>query len=49
MLRMIGATAGGWLGWWLGVRAGLLAASFLSLIGTALGVYWASRFVRSHL
>jgi hypothetical protein len=35
----------GWLGWWLGSQIGLYTALILSLIGTALGLYYARRFL----
>lgn len=49
ILRMLGATVGGALGWWLGARVGLFSAMFLSVLGTALGVYGAGRFARTYL
>ncbi len=49
LLVLIGTSAGGAVGWWLGSHVGLLAAGFLSLVGTALGLYWARRFVAEHL
>jgi len=48
LLWFVGATAGGWLGWWLGSLAGTFAAYLLSVVGTALGVYWARRYTEDH-
>lgn len=44
MIVLIGATAGGALGWWIGSRFGIMAAFALSVIGTAAGVYFARRW-----
>ena len=44
LLWLIGTTVGGWVGWWLGsLFGGFLPAFFLSLVGTAAGLYWARR------
>ena len=40
-------TLGGWLGWALGAPLGMMTAFFLSIVGTALGVYAARRIARS--
>jgi hypothetical protein len=39
LLAFVGATIAGAAGWWLGARIGLMSAFFLSVIGTAIGVY----------
>ena len=39
LLAFVGATIGGALGWWLGARVGMMTAFFLSVVGTAAGVY----------
>ncbi len=39
ILGLIGATAGGWLGWALGNPGGFFVAFVLSMIGTGLGMY----------
>ncbi len=44
LIVLVGATAGGWLGWWLGERFGLMTAFLVSLVGTAAGVYFARRW-----
>jgi hypothetical protein len=41
LLAMLGATVGGWIGWWAGAHDGLFVASLLSLVGTAGGIYGA--------
>jgi uncharacterized membrane protein YeaQ/YmgE (transglycosylase-associated protein family) len=35
----IGATAGGWLGWYLGAPAGTFTAFVASMVGTGVGIY----------
>jgi len=49
ILYMVGAVVGGALGWWIGERVGLMTAFFLSLVGTAVGIYLARRFGRHYL
>ena len=45
-LVLIGATAGGAIGWWIGDWLGFASALFLSVLGTAAGVYAARRVAR---
>jgi uncharacterized membrane protein YbhN (UPF0104 family) len=47
ILVIMGASVGGALGWWLGQRAGMMTAFFVSVLGTAAGTYFARRWVRS--
>ncbi|MBA3656800.1 MAG: hypothetical protein H0W69_05540 [Gemmatimonadaceae bacterium] len=49
LVGFLGANLGGWLGWWLGARFGLGVGLFLSLIGTAAGVYYARRLISEYL
>jgi uncharacterized membrane protein YbhN (UPF0104 family) len=49
ILYLIGATVGGALGWWIGERAGFMSAFFLSLVGTAIGIYASRRITRHYL
>jgi len=44
----IGATAGGWIGWALGERVGIMTAVILSAIGTGVGIYAAHRVIRDY-
>jgi hypothetical protein len=48
LLVLIGATVGGSVGWWLGAFGGLGLAFFVSLVGTALGIFLARRLAREH-
>ena len=45
---LIGATVGGWLGWALGERFGIMAAAMLSAVGTGVGIYLAYRIIRDY-
>jgi uncharacterized protein YcfJ len=49
MLVLAGTSLGGWIGWALGDRFGLMAAFMLSLVGTAAGLYFANRIARNYL
>lgn len=39
LFGFIGATAGGYLGWWLGAPGGTMTAFMLSMVGTGAGMY----------
>jgi hypothetical protein len=39
LFATLGATIGGAAGWWLGAHMGTMTAFFVSVIGTAFGVY----------
>ncbi len=49
LLSFVGATLGGALGWWLGERWGMMTAFFLSVLGTAAGVYLARRWFADYI
>lgn len=49
LLVMVGATAGGGIGWWLGGYMGLMTAFSLGVVGTALGVYAGRRIATEYL
>ncbi len=40
-----GATVGGYVGWFLGDKIGLMTAFILSMIGTGLGMYYGAKIV----
>jgi hypothetical protein len=48
LLGFIGMTVGGWIGWALGEKAGMLTASTLSAIGSGVGLYVGARIARDH-
>lgn len=49
LFGVIGATIGGWLGWWLASSAGLFTAFVVSMVGTALGLYYGKRTAAHYL
>jgi membrane protein YqaA with SNARE-associated domain len=49
LVATVGGSLGGWLGWWLGARVGVMTAFFLSVVGTAIGVYFTRRLMADYL
>jgi len=49
LITMVGGTLGGGLGWWLGALEGTMTAFFISVLGTALGVYISRRLIDEYL
>lgn len=49
ILMFIGASAGGSAGWWIGAHVGIMTAFFVSVLGSALGLYGAHRFTSTYL
>jgi cadmium resistance protein CadD (predicted permease) len=49
LLVFIAATIGGGIGWWLGAFVGFMTAFFLSIVGTAAGVYVARRWAAGYI
>ena len=49
MVVGLASTLGGAIGWKLGMFGGMGLAFFFSLIGTAVGVFFARRFVSRYL
>lgn len=49
LLSLMLVSLGGWLGWWLGARAGMMTAFVLSMIGVGLGLYAARLLARHYL
>lgn len=49
LMVFIGATAGGWLGWFAGAPFGIMTAFIASMVGTGVGIYagkrWASQYL----
>lgn len=40
---------GGAIGWWLGERLGFMTAFLLSVVGSALGVYYGRKLAKRYL
>jgi len=49
MFTILGATAGGYLGWWLGDLHDMMAAFLISMIGTGIGMYYGTKFGKTYL
>lgn len=43
LFGLIGMTAGGWLGWYLGAFISIFTAFIIGMIGTGVGLYVAQR------
>lgn len=43
-----GATIGGYVGWFLGDKFGLMTAFILSMVGTGIGTYYGAKFAREY-
>lgn len=39
LFGFVGATAGGWLGWYIGAAVSFFAAFLLGMVGTGVGLY----------
>jgi hypothetical protein len=48
LLIIIGMTVGGWMGWWLGGRFGIMTAFILSTLGSIGGVILGWRIGRNY-
>ena len=48
ILAFLGATVGGWVGWYLGAPVSIFAAFMLSMIGTGVGMYLGIRVARNN-
>lgn len=49
IIKIVASTLGSSAGWWLGAHLGLMTAFFLSIIGTAAGVYLANLWTSEYL
>ena len=49
VMALVGTTAGGAIGWWLGAPYGIMTAFICSMVGTGAGLYAAIRFTREYL
>jgi hypothetical protein len=49
VITVITATVGGAFGWWLGSYVGFMMAYFVSIFGTAAGVYLGRRWTALYL
>lgn len=49
IIKIVASTLGGYAGWQLGNHVGLMTAFFLSIIGTAFGVYLVQHWMSEYL
>lgn len=49
LVSLVAGSLGGGIGWWLGARIGVMTGFFLSVVGTAVAVYYAHRLLDEHL
>jgi hypothetical protein len=49
LIGFVGATVGGYAGWYLGAPVGLMTAFMLSMVGTGAGLYLGRKIVRDYL
>ena len=48
VFSFIGATIGGYAGWFLGARIGFTTAFMLSMVGTGVGIYYGRLIARNY-
>ena len=48
LLGFLGLTVGSWVGWAIGARWSVVAAIFLSIIGSGLGLYVGRRIAQEY-
>jgi hypothetical protein len=48
LAAFVGSTIGGYIGWALGDRIGLMTAFILSMLGTGLGMYYGAKIAREY-
>ena len=48
LLGFVGATVGGYAGWWLGAPVGTMTAFMVSIVGTGAGMYAGRRVARHY-
>lgn len=46
ILDLIGMSAGGWLGWYIGALVSVFTAFMVSMVGTGLGLYFIRRITK---
>ncbi len=48
LLSFVGATLGGYAGWFVGAKLGMTTAFVLSMVGTGVGIYYGRRIARNY-
>jgi hypothetical protein len=49
MIAMVAGSLAGGVGWWIGAKVGIMTAFFLSILATAVGTYYARRWIADYL
>ena len=49
LFAFVAMTVGGWVGWWLGGLVNVTLAFVLSLVGSAVALFLARRWIRDYL
>jgi hypothetical protein len=48
LFSFIGATIGGYAGWFVGAKVGITTAFILSMVGTGIGIYYGRRIAANY-
>lgn len=48
LIALVAATLGSAFGWWVGSWVGVMTAFFLSVVGTAAGIYFGNRLAKEY-
>jgi len=48
LASLVGATVGGYAGWWVGAHVGIMTAFIAGMVGTGAGMYWGVRLARRY-
>lgn len=48
LFGFLGATIGGYAGWFIGARVGFTTAFILSMVGTGIGIYYGRRIASNY-
>lgn len=49
MVRFVGMTAGGWVGWFMGEPISIYTAFMVSMLGTGIGLYYTQKLIKRYL
>jgi hypothetical protein len=49
LIGFVGATIGGYAGWYLGAPVGIMTAFMLSMVGSGAGLWFGRKVVRDYL
>lgn len=49
LIILLGTSIGGGIGWWIGAKVGMMTAFILSMVGTAVSLYFCRRFIQEYM